>query len=249
MVGYAYRYSQADWAKDIALASSAGIDAFALNIFWYPDFAPNQTLPYSAQWQIARLQDAYAAAAASPTNFRMFLSIDASSQFTPIVMAAYVNTLGVLPGQFMVDNKPFVSTFAGEALTYGQANRSAGWQYALRNQVNFPIYFSPFWSSLGPESMEETVVDGVGNWNAWPIGDSDMNTGFDQLYMYQARRLNKTYIAAVSPMFYAHFDGWNIITRGDNDLYGTRWQQLATMDTPPDFVEIVTWVRSSCALR
>ena len=36
MVGYTYQYSQSDWARDIALASSAGIDAFACNVFVRP---------------------------------------------------------------------------------------------------------------------------------------------------------------------------------------------------------------------
>ena len=63
MVGNTYPYTKSDWANDIALASSAGIDAFALNVGSDP-------------WQPDRVKDAYDAAAESGTEFKMFMSFD-----------------------------------------------------------------------------------------------------------------------------------------------------------------------------
>ena len=57
MVGNTYPYTKPDWANDIALASSAGIDAFALNVGSDP-------------WQPDRVKDAYDAAAESGTGFK-----------------------------------------------------------------------------------------------------------------------------------------------------------------------------------
>ena len=63
MVGNTYPYTKSDWANDIALASSAGIDAFALNVGSDP-------------WQPDRVKDAYDAAAECGTGFKMFMSFD-----------------------------------------------------------------------------------------------------------------------------------------------------------------------------
>jgi glucan endo-1,3-alpha-glucosidase len=61
MVGNAYPYTIDTWKQDIELASNHGIDAFALNIG-------------SDSWQIERVADAYNAASASNTTFKMFIS-------------------------------------------------------------------------------------------------------------------------------------------------------------------------------
>ena len=63
MVGNTYPYTKSDWANDIVLASSAGIDAFALNVGSDP-------------WQPDRVKDAYDAAAESGTGFKMLMSFD-----------------------------------------------------------------------------------------------------------------------------------------------------------------------------
>jgi glucan endo-1,3-alpha-glucosidase len=53
----------ANWLSDIQLASSKGIDGFALNLG-------------SDVWEADRVADAYAAAVASGTGFKMFFSFD-----------------------------------------------------------------------------------------------------------------------------------------------------------------------------
>lgn len=75
MVGNTYPYTPADWLNDIKLASSSGIDAFALNMGTDP-------------WQSDRVTDAYAAATSSGTGFKMFLSLVCSDLFpvTPTLL-------------------------------------------------------------------------------------------------------------------------------------------------------------------
>lgn len=68
MVGNTFPYTKSDWATDIALASSAGIDAFALNVGTDP-------------WQPDRVKDAYDAAAESGTGFKVFMSFDMTCVF------------------------------------------------------------------------------------------------------------------------------------------------------------------------
>jgi glucan endo-1,3-alpha-glucosidase len=59
-------YTRDDWVRDIQLASSKGIDAFALNYG-------------SDLWEGARIADAYQAALDSDTGFKLFLSPDFTS--------------------------------------------------------------------------------------------------------------------------------------------------------------------------
>jgi glucan endo-1,3-alpha-glucosidase len=66
IVGNAYPYTYNTWMNDIRLASASGIDGFALNMG--PD-----------TWQPDRIRDAYNAAAASGTNFKVSLTIRSSS--------------------------------------------------------------------------------------------------------------------------------------------------------------------------
>ena len=58
IMGNAYPYTYDTWMKDIRLASASGIDGFALNLG--PD-----------TWQPDRVRDAYNAAAASGTGFKV----------------------------------------------------------------------------------------------------------------------------------------------------------------------------------
>jgi glucan endo-1,3-alpha-glucosidase len=55
MVGNTFPFTQADWAKDIALAHSVGIDGFALNIGTDP-------------WQPGHVADAYVLPVPQPSS-------------------------------------------------------------------------------------------------------------------------------------------------------------------------------------
>jgi hypothetical protein len=124
-------------------ASSLGIDAFALNI---------GVDPYTDQ----QLQFAYASA--SQNGMNLFLSFDFNWWHTGQVqeIGQKIDQYASLPAQLMVDNKIFVSTFAGDDLNVA----------ALRASVGKPIFFAPnFHPSYGTNT---SAVDGLLNWMAWP---------------------------------------------------------------------------------
>lgn len=130
-------------------ASSLGIDAFALNI---------GIDSYTDQ----QLQLAYESAAQN--NMKLFLSFDFNwwnvGQATAIgqKIAQYASK----PAQLMVDNKVFVSSFAGDGLNVA----------ALRAAVGRPIFFAPnFHPSYGTDI---SPVDGLLNWMAWPNNGQNM---------------------------------------------------------------------------
>lgn len=124
-------------------ANSLGIDAFALNI---------GVDSYTDQ----QLQLAYESAARN--SMKVFLSFDFNwwniGQATAIgqKIAQYASN----PAQLIVDNKVFVSSFAGDGINVA----------ALRAAVGRSIFFAPnFHPSYG---TDVSTVDGLLNWMAWP---------------------------------------------------------------------------------
>lgn len=124
-------------------AKAAGIDAFALNI---------GVDPYTDQ----QLQLAYQSAANN--DMKVFISFDfnwwQTSQATQVgqKIAQYAK----LPAQLMVDNKVFVSSFAGDGLDVA----------AMRSAAGVPVFFAP---NFHPEmGTDMAPVDGLLNWMAWP---------------------------------------------------------------------------------
>lgn len=226
MLGNAYPLGVADFQRDIAQAQSAGIDGFALNVG--PD-----------SWMADRCNKMYQAAVG--TSFKLFVSLDmavmAGSGINDI--AHWVTDYTSHPNQLFYQGKQFVSTFAGESVTFGQANAALGWalfktQMAARGAN---IFFVPSFTALGPAAaMGMASNDGAFSWDAWPTTNGAMSTGEDSAYM--AARNGKVYMAGVSPWFYTHFSYKNWIYKSD-DLYTTRWEQIVQMQ--PDFVEIITW--------
>lgn len=124
-------------------AKSLGIDAFALNI---------GVDPYTDQ----QLQLAYESAANN--DMKVFLSFDFNwwhiEQATEI--GQKIAQYGTKPAQLVVDDKVFVSSFAGDGLDVA----------ALRAAVGRSIFFAPnFHPSTGTDI---SPVDGLLNWMAWP---------------------------------------------------------------------------------
>ncbi|KAJ5489784.1 hypothetical protein N7539_004674 [Penicillium diatomitis] len=219
------RRSAADYDDDMLQAKSLGIDAFALNI---------GVDPYTDQ----QLQFAYASAAKN--SMKVFLSFDFNWWHTPQVyeIGQKIAQYGALPGQLMVDDKIFVSTFAGDDLDVA----------ALRTSVGKPIFFAPnFHPSYGTNI---SAVDGLLNWMGWPnngdnkapnaLGNVSVTDG-DQEYL---KALNgKAYVAPASPWFFTHFGpevpySKNWVFPSDL-LWYRRWNEILSMK--PRFVEIVTW--------
>lgn len=124
-------------------ASALGIDAFALNI---------GVDPYTDQ----QLQLAYDSAARN--SMKVFISFDFNWWNTgqAFAIGQKIAQYADKPAQLMVDNKVFVSSFAGDGLNVG----------SLRDAVGRPIFLAPnFHPSYGTDTSS---VDGLLNWMAWP---------------------------------------------------------------------------------
>ena len=142
IVGLALNQTLADWRHDIASASEAAIDGFALNIGAGDHFTGDA------------LQGAYTAAA-EHGNFSLFLSFDFGTVdgnlWTVDTVANLTNTFKDAPAQFRVDGKPLVSTFEGVQF----ADR---WE-EVRKKVDGDIFLVPDWSSLGPYGVAKFADD------------------------------------------------------------------------------------------
>ncbi|EMD39964.1 glycoside hydrolase family 71 protein [Gelatoporia subvermispora B] len=168
MVGNTYPYTVDNWASDIALAQSSGIDGFALNVG-------------SDVWQPARVQDAYTAAANSSTDFKLFLSFDmsalpCSSPDDAQTLRNYITSYSSHPNQFIVDGRVFASTFSGESCTFGQDSVPDGWKSQFTQHPDLTganaVYFVPsFFIDPSTFNQYQGVMDGDFNWNSgWNVG-------------------------------------------------------------------------------
>lgn len=121
-------------------AKSLGIDAFALNIGVDPG---------------TDTQLQYAYESASKNDMKVFISFD-FNWFDPSSQAAEIGAMvkqySSLPAQLKVDNKTFVSSFAGDELDVATLRQSAG----------DDIFFAPnFHPELGTDF---DTIDGALNW-------------------------------------------------------------------------------------
>ncbi|GAB1215297.1 hypothetical protein ATERTT37_004483 [Aspergillus terreus] len=206
-------------------AKAAGIDAFALNI---------GVDPYTDQ----QLQLAYQSAANN--DMKVFISFDfnwwQTSQAAQVgqKIAQYAK----LPAQLMVDNKVFVSSFAGDGLDVA----------AMRSAAGVPVFFAP---NFHPEmGTDMGPVDGLLNWMAWPNNGNNkaptaghnvsVQTGDDA---YVKALGGKPYVAPASPWFFTHFGPEVSYSKNwafpSDLLWYNRWNDILKLG--PRFVEIVTW--------
>ena len=124
-------------------AKALGIDAFALNI---------GVDSYTDQ----QLEFAYDSAAKN--NMNVFISFDFNWWNTGQTSAIgqKISQYANKPAQLMVDNKVFVSSFAGDGIDVAALRAAAG------RQIFFAPNFHPsYGTNIGP-------VDGLLNWMAWP---------------------------------------------------------------------------------
>ncbi|KAH9810949.1 family 71 glycoside hydrolase [Melampsora americana] len=240
IVGLTINYTQDTWNKDIQLAASHNIDAFALNV----------GLP--SDWQMKQVQSAFEAAkkvkTASGSPFKLFLSLDMSVIQSAQDVTSWVTTICPLPAQLLINSRPLISTFSGEANFLGGKNLSDGWNRALKAPLaalNPPLdaLFIPVWSSLDSTTTVSAnpVVDGIMTWLSWPSGAEQMGNNVDIAFQKDAKSSQKLYMAGVSPCFYTHYSDKNFLFKSDDNLYITRWKQLIQMQPQPDFIEIISW--------
>lgn len=245
MVGNTYPYTQDDWSRDIQLAMAHSIDGFALNVG-------------RDTWQMDRVQDAYNAAQSLGTPFKLLLSLDMTSlpcatEADMQALQAWVSRYAQHPNQLVFKGHPLVSTFAGEACTYG-GNFVSTWTEFKRG-LGGNVHFAP--SLFTDPNLLNTLpfLDGAFNWNGgWPtqLGPSSTPEQIKQAETTLSSDLSflnglpsKTYIAPVSPWFFTHYgpDTWNKnwIYRGDDWLFARRWEELISMRDRIDIVEVITW--------
>ncbi|KAM7195892.1 alpha-1,3-glucanase [Naviculisporaceae sp. PSN 640] len=210
-----------DWESDIALAQNASIDGFVLNV-GFGD--PNNDASLSRAFE----------AADKASNFSLFFSFDYLA-LGPWPKQDVINLLtefGSRPSYFKQDgNKPVASTFEGPA-------NAQDW-VDIKAQTN--CFFIPDWSSVPPTeavSAAGGVADGLFNFNAWPVGATNITTDSDNDFLTALGE--KKYMMPVSPWFYTALPGLNKnwMWRGDN-LWEDRWQQV--LEVQPEFVQILTW--------
>lgn len=146
IVGNNAAYQVSDWQADIRLASSKGIDAFALNIA--PPLAGNTLTQVGLAFQ-----------AAASTHFKLFFSFDYLGSGVPWASNDIVTLLQQYAGStnyYKYLGLPFVSTFEGPT------NSDVSQWSAIRAAIPGGIYFVPDWSSQGP-GYRMDLIDGVRN--------------------------------------------------------------------------------------
>ncbi|EIN03508.1 glycoside hydrolase [Punctularia strigosozonata HHB-11173 SS5] len=232
IVGYTYSYSQNDWFNDINLASSMGIDAFALNLG-------------ADSWQPSQIANAYSAASSHGSDFKLFLSFDMSS--IPCGSGGDASNIGNLlnayanhGNQFYFNGRPYTSTFGGEGCAFGTGDVNSGWTTAVRNNVGANYYFVPAFFGDPNGWANYAVVDGVFNWNGgWPMSANDVTFDSDAGYISAAN--GKLVMSAVSPWFFAHYSWKNEVFDTNDWLWNERWEQLVQHRDQVDVVQILTW--------
>ncbi|KAL4910864.1 hypothetical protein BDW74DRAFT_184517 [Aspergillus multicolor] len=218
------RKSAADYDTDMQQAKDLGIDAFALNI---------GVDPYTDT------QLAYAYESAADNDMKVFLSFDFN--WYKVDQAAAVGSkikqYANHSAQLIVDNKVFVSSFAGDGIDVSQIESSAGQD----------IFWAP---NYHPGMGDFGDVDAALNWMGWDNdgnnkapkpGDNVTVAHGDEAYLDALD--GKPYVAPASGWFFTHFGGEvsyskNWVFPGDL-LWYNRWREI--LELGPRFVEIVTW--------
>jgi hypothetical protein len=218
------RASSAAYDNEFAIAKAAGIDAFALNMG--PDVTNEQL--------------GYAYASAEKNEIKVFISFDFNDGLFSTSDAAGVGSRTAAfkdhKAQLVVDNKPFVSTFAGPGLSVAAVEAAAGTD----------IFFLPNWY-IG---SDKTGTDGFFNWMGWysdgmnkpgTIGPDNDVFG-DAAYINYVGSKDR-YMAPVAPWFSTHYGDWVPYRKNwvfqSNELWFQRWEQILKLS--PRFIEIVTW--------
>ncbi|KAG8362182.1 hypothetical protein FVEN_g18 [Fusarium venenatum] len=225
MIGIvANRQSSADYDDDMKRAKAAGIDAFALNIGvdTYTD-----------------VQLDYAYDSANRNGMKVFISFDFHFWKTDNAagVGEKIKKYGGRAAQLRVDDRVFVSSFAGDGL---DAN-------AVRSASGSNIFFVP---NFTPSGSSTNGIDGALNWMGWPHdgnnkapknGKSVSVADGDSSYANWLG--SKKYMAPVSPWFFTHYgpevDWAKNWVFPSGSLFFDRWNQV--LQRGFDMIEILTW--------
>ncbi|KAF1984391.1 glycoside hydrolase family 71 protein [Aulographum hederae CBS 113979] len=219
-----------DYSKDMQLAKSAGIDAFALNYGgWSTDW--DQQDQYQKEF--------YQAAAAA--GMKVFMSIDVTATDTSGKVidgpkaASIINNYINHEAQFKVGGKAFVSSFQVD-------NPSWDWKNDVLSKLSADYTFVPgTLSDAGDQVFTQDI--GADGYFTWLHPDVDANQEFStDKGMAGARDQSsgKKWMAALAPWFFKRFDGtFNWAHAQDDKVFVTRAKNL--LELKPDYIELTTW--------
>lgn len=242
VVGDTEAHDESTWARDIALAQNATIDAFMLDIAYGDPKVPAQV--------------AKAFAAAEAACFKLAFSFDYLGGTGPwpavgnYSVVTYLTKYLTSPAYWFYSGAAFISTFEGTSNIQDWAQGGT-----IRSAVDYPIYFVPDYTSLGPSGLEPYIddIEGAFSWNIWPEGATNMTDAPDLQWINVLKPAGKTYMMGVSPWFFHSASGgtewvWRgntlvstanctRLTRNSNNdfQWPDRWAQ--TFAVNPDFVE------------
>ncbi|KAI8845387.1 glycosyl hydrolase family 71-domain-containing protein [Chytriomyces cf. hyalinus JEL632] len=221
-------------ASDIRKAKAAGFDAFALNLMsvdWWATDAVSQLFTQ-----------------ANAQGFKLFFSLDMNhfSSLDPTSYMAVVTQYASNNAYYKVNGRPFLSTFNGHNLNFGQANPNAGWKSIFKNAGLNPFFVPDFDNLPGyPSNFFSTFpdVDGAFSWEAaWPYTSASapqVSSAVDSQMISQARTAGKVYMMPWSPFQYKHMTSGDYWYRPGDLNFIDRLGQI--MSLQPDYVELITW--------
>ncbi|KAL1949764.1 hypothetical protein VTO73DRAFT_8645 [Trametes versicolor] len=228
--------------KDVQDAKQMGLDAFALNV-------QDATAPFATN----AIQLLFSAAESN--NFKLFFSFDMTTLNDPSTFIPLLLQYQSSSAYYLHENRPFVSTFDGGNVAFGQSTPNQGWQTqfidVLANSGVKPFFvpdFDDFNNQLGGTYdtqffQDFPVVDGVFSWeSAWPEvpeGHVNVSSAKDQTGLTNAHAAGKVYMMPLSSFQFKHIDAnQNFYRLGGLNLAQRIGQVL---ELQPDFVEIITW--------
>ncbi|GJN88534.1 hypothetical protein Rhopal_001500-T1 [Rhodotorula paludigena] len=174
MNGETQRYTVADYAADMRLSQMVGIDAWALNVAWYPG-EPEQ------------LEKIFAAA--EEMRYPVFFSFDMlhwnKANASNVMLHDRLARWATHEQYYRLDGKIVISTFNGAekgtfldgVSTFRESSDRWNALFAsVRSQLNLEVYYAPCWLAPSPVSSvdaRDLEMDAVFNWFAWGgVGES-----------------------------------------------------------------------------
>jgi len=233
------------YKKEIQEAQAAGIDGFALN-------AGSWSVETRYKTHVAEM---FQAAQELNSGFKLFFSADMCCTLKSADISEMVRTYANHPNYFKYQNKPLLSTFAGEG--YGRD----WWSNNVLNPLSragYSVYFVPhFYTNPVSETPDWKTVSS--SYSAWwkDIINGHFYFGAAGLPQYKSPSLlsageahakvmhdnQKAYMATVSPQYWGDKQygiGRRYYEFGGGEGLAAQWNSIVNTQKP-EWVELVTW--------